>query len=263
MKKVHDKPYLLFDAGGTLIFPDFHLLADLIVASCPGRNRPTVESLHDFFLRATHELDRLLGRRLQGEGAQRPGTDHFIYRQMLSHTQVPEEKVDEVLAELDRLERERNLWSLTYPWVAETLQTLRAEGFRMSVISNSDGRVAQVLAAAGLGQFFEMVIDSYLEGYEKPDPKLFRLALVKLGLHPQECLYIGDFYHIDVLGANRAGIAGVQLDFAGLAGQAGWPGRRLPSVASLPGLLAYPGFSLADPDLHPFAGNASPSAANA
>ncbi|MBE3576747.1 MAG: HAD family hydrolase [Limnochordales bacterium] len=257
MTKERTRPYLLFDAGGTLVFPDFRLFAELIARASPERVQVEPASLHNAFLQATHKLDVLLGRKLRGERVESQGTDLFIYRQMLAYAGVPGEKVGWILARIDEHDRQRNLWSFTYPWVAETLQALQEQGWSMSVISNSDGRVEQVLWEAGLGRFFEIVIDSHREGCEKPDPRLFQRALARLGLQPQDCLYIGDFYHIDVLGANRAGIAAVHLDRAGLAEAAGWEGVRLPSVASLPDLLSRPDFCLADPALHPFAGRRS------
>jgi FMN phosphatase YigB (HAD superfamily) len=79
------------------------------------------------------------------------------------------------------------------------------------VVSNSDGRVEQALEAAGLRHLFDVVIDSTLAGVEKPDPRIFQAALEQLGVNPDEVIYVGDLYEIDVLGARAAGIEAVLL----------------------------------------------------
>ena len=57
-----------------------------------------------------------------------------------------------------------------------------------------------------------MVIDSAVEGVEKPDPAIFRLALERTGVAPEDALYAGDIYSIDVVGARAAGLRPVLVD---------------------------------------------------
>ena len=85
----------------------------------------------------------------------------------------------------------------------EALARLRAAGIRLGIVSNSDGRVEQALEAAGLRDYFDVVVDSALVGVEKPDPAIFRAALDALGVAAGEALYVGDLYEVDVLGARR------------------------------------------------------------
>ncbi|HHV53981.1 MAG TPA: HAD family hydrolase [Firmicutes bacterium] len=249
MPKVDEKVYLLLDAGGTLVFPDFPFFAHL-VNEITGRI-PSVAELHRAFLHATHSLDVLLGRALAGEPVPYDA-DYFIYREMLRRITVPPEAIEQILREVEEINLTRNIWTFTGNWVVPALKELAAAGYRMSVVSNSDGRVEAVLKNAGLRDFFDLVIDSAVEGFAKPDPRLFRRALSRLGLAPTQALYVGDFYHIDVLGANRAQVAALQLDGEGLAEAEGWPGRRVPNLSALPGLLAESGLDLDDPSWHPF-----------
>jgi FMN phosphatase YigB (HAD superfamily) len=67
-----------------------------------------------------------------------------------------------------------------------------------------------------LAQYFDVLIDSKLVGFEKPDPRIFQPALAGLGVAPEEALYVGDLYEVDVIGARRAGMAAVLLDPGGL-----------------------------------------------
>ena len=112
---------------------------------------------------------------------------------------------------LSDLHRERHLWCSVRERTHEALARLRAAGLRLGVVSNSDGRVEQALDAAGLRDYFDVVVDSALVGVEKPDPAIFRAALDALGVAPEEALYVGDLYEVDVVGARAAGIEAVLL----------------------------------------------------
>ncbi|MBE3583588.1 MAG: HAD family hydrolase [Limnochordaceae bacterium] len=246
---MHMRPYLLLDAGGTMVFPDFLLLGQLVREAAGVDHR--LESLYSAFLHACHALDQRLGQALQGGSAQ-PAADDFIYCEMLRRLGLAGADLEKVLEKLQALQPTRHLWTYRFAWLLPTLRCLREQGYRLSVISNSDGRVAEVLRLVGVADFFEIIVDSGREGVAKPDPELFWRALRRLQLTPEAALYIGDFYHIDVLGANRAGIPAVLLDTLGLAEAAGWTARRLPNLSHLPAYLQSADFHLDDPLLFPF-----------
>jgi HAD superfamily hydrolase (TIGR01509 family) len=124
---------------------------------------------------------------------------------------VPAGRMDEVARALQSLHQDWHLWCRTMPGTAESLDRLRAAGFRLAVVSNSDGRVEEALAAAGIRDRFDVILDSALVGVEKPDPAIFRAALTALGVAPEEALYVGDLYEVDVVGARAAGIEAVLL----------------------------------------------------
>lgn len=124
---------------------------------------------------------------------------------------VPANRMREVGDCLRDLHRERHLWCSVRERTHEALARLRAAGIRLGIVSNSDGRVEQALTIAGLRDYFEVVVDSALVGVEKPNPVIFQTALDALGVSPEEALYIGDLYEVDVLGARAAGIEAVLL----------------------------------------------------
>jgi putative hydrolase of the HAD superfamily len=124
---------------------------------------------------------------------------------------VPPERMGEVRNCLQRLHRERHLWCSVHEHTHAALARLRAAGLRLGVVSNSDGRVEQALSAAGLREYFDVVIDSSIFGTEKPDPAIFRAALDALDVAPEEALYVGDLYEVDVVGAEAAGMDAVLL----------------------------------------------------
>ena len=107
--------------------------------------------------------------------------------------------------------RKLNLWSCRAHRALEALEALRERGYRMAVISNADGRVRGLLEEAGLTGHLEFVVDSADVGIEKPDPRIFRTATDRLGLEPSVCVYVGDIYEIDVVGALGAGLEPVLI----------------------------------------------------
>ncbi len=62
------------------------------------------------------------------------------------------------------------------------------------------------MAYLGLDQFFDIRVLSSRYGFKKPDPRLFRLAMEKLGVSPDECVYVGDNPCKDLSGAKRVGM---------------------------------------------------------
>jgi putative hydrolase of the HAD superfamily len=98
------------------------------------------------------------------------------------------------------------------PGIPEALSRLVDAGFRLVVVSNSDGTVESGLRDRGLRRFFGPVVDSALVGYEKPDRRIFEYALRVSGAEPETTLHVGDLYDADVLGARAAGIHPALVD---------------------------------------------------
>jgi putative hydrolase of the HAD superfamily len=104
------------------------------------------------------------------------------------------------------------LWDAPVPGAESALTAVRRAGLVTAVISNSNGSIRGILDRLGLGRYLDFVLDSAEVGVEKPDPRLFQLALDRAGVRPAEAAYVGDLYSVDVLGARAAGLDGVLLD---------------------------------------------------
>jgi HAD superfamily hydrolase (TIGR01549 family) len=111
---------------------------------------------------------------------------------------------------------QRNLWRRVQADVEPTLRRLRAAGYVVGVVSNAEGTVAQLLHEVGLASLLDFVIDSHYVGFEKPDPRIFALALERAGTAPERTLYVGDIYAVDVVGARGAGMDAALLDSFGV-----------------------------------------------
>lgn len=58
----------------------------------------------------------------------------------------------------------------------------------------------------GIRDDFDFIIVSEEVGVKKPDPRIFEMALKKLGLNPEECIYVGDHPINDIQGASKVGM---------------------------------------------------------
>jgi HAD superfamily hydrolase (TIGR01509 family) len=119
-------------------------------------------------------------------------------------------------------------WNSPEPQAPEALALLRRAGLRAAVISNSNGSIRSILSALGLTEHLDFVIDSAEVGVEKPNPKIFQLALSRAGVAPTEAAYVGDLYSIDIRGARAAGMRAVLLDPGGH-----WGARDCPMASDL------------------------------
>jgi putative hydrolase of the HAD superfamily len=205
---------VLFDAGGTLVTLDYPFIADLV------RRRGFAVEL-DALPRADGQA-RLAIDRAAEAGAGPAGTDETrrpaYFSSLLRAAGVEGAGVAGLADEIERAHVERNLWRLPQPGALDALRGLRSRGVRTAVVSNSDGRIGEVLAATGMAPHLELVVDSHYEGVEKPDPEIFRRALARLGVGAERCAYVGDIYSIDVLGARGAGLEPVIIDPTGAYG---------------------------------------------
>ena len=111
-------------------------------------------------------------------------------------------------------ELEKLLWTAArlgepMPGTAQMLAGLRARGIRTGVISNlgwTGEALADRLHRLLPGHAFEFVIASSDYGVRKPNPLIFRAALARAGLSPEDVWFCGDQIDADVFGAQSAGI---------------------------------------------------------
>ncbi len=212
---------VLFDAGNTLVGLDYPRIAAGV-----GRALGiplTTEGLVQAGAKAAIALEG-------SAGTDQDRALRFL-RLLFIEAGVPDERMGEVQTILGQLHAEKHLWSGVDPRTLPSLQRLKQGGYRLGVVSNSDGRVAEALRAVGFDGLFEVIVDSKIAGVEKPDPRIFQVALEQLKVPAADALYVGDLYEIDVVGARRAGMAVVLLDPAGV--HAGRDVPTAPDVAAV------------------------------
>jgi putative hydrolase of the HAD superfamily len=89
--------------------------------------------------------------------------------------------------------------------------------YRLGVVSNFDytPTVDRILADRGFRECFETVVVSDAVGWRKPSSAIFRVAFERLGVAPDECLFVGDRPELDVAGARGVGMDVVWLNPGG------------------------------------------------
>jgi putative hydrolase of the HAD superfamily len=190
---------IIFDVGQTFLFPDFPFLKNLLAEYSVATD---IIPLKKGAAVAREEIFR---RRDEGSWK-----EYLTF--WMQYVGAPEHAIPEILARIYERHKREHLWSWLDPTAAETFAQLRSLGYRLGVISNSDGSVPGAMAKFGLDHLFECILDSALVNVEKPDPRIFDLALQQLGLLAERCIYVGDTYDRDVVGARRAGLVPILID---------------------------------------------------
>jgi HAD superfamily hydrolase (TIGR01509 family) len=220
---------VFLDAGGVLCHPSWTRVAEALV-----RHGATVTAaaLAAAEQKATRDIDNA-----STIGATDDRSRGWLYFNLvLQHAGVEQDAgTDAALAELREYHRLDNLWEHVEPDVAPALAALRERGLRLVVVSNANGRLRHLFDRVDLAKWFDHILDSHEWGVEKPDPRLFALALEQSHADASTTVHVGDLYHVDVMGARHAGLReGILFDMAGL-----YDGVDCPRVASLAALVEW------------------------
>ncbi len=96
--------------------------------------------------------------------------------------------------------------------IVEALDALEGHGIRTGILSNTpftSSVLVEELEKHGLAHRFSFVIASADYGLRKPHPFIFRVAVKKMGLAPEDIWFVGDKLEFDVKGANASGLCPV------------------------------------------------------
>ena len=215
---------VLFDAGGTLVQPNFRRIADELERDGVAVDLGILERAE---LAVRRDYDRHDYQRKPGDGWLNYCN---AFASAAGLASMP-------LTAVERLREYQNthcVWEAVMEGVVPVLERLRSR-FRLGVVSNASGSVRAAFERIGLAGFFEVIVDSGVEGVEKPDPRIFRLALERMGERAERAAYVGDIYHVDVVGARAAGLRPVLLDLHGIHAEK--PCERVRSLSELEGLF--------------------------
>ena len=221
-----DLDTIFLDAGGVLVYPNWMRLSDALARNGIGVEPGALAAADP---RAKRDLD--VAVEIQGTSDVSRGLLYF--RRVLIGAGVDESlaaspATERAWAELQEYHARWNLWEAVPAEVPAALDRLRDAGLRLLVVSNANGRLRACFERIGLLRHFHDVVDSCEVGVEKPDPRIFRIALERGGARPERTLHVGDLYQVDVVGARAAGIRAVLLDSDGL-----YADHDCPRVASL------------------------------
>lgn len=196
--------FVFFDVGNTLLFPN----RKRILAPLYERNiAPTDEQLRQLEVEIKHKFDEIV----EHGGRADESFWSMFYRRLFEVLGFQDEPMRQQLIASTRSSAN---WDQSRPGTREALAKIR-EKYKTAVISNSDGKIADVVARAGIADGFLSITDSGIVGKEKPHPLIFETALQSVGARPDESLYVGDVYSVDYLGATKAGMQAILFDVPG------------------------------------------------
>jgi putative hydrolase of the HAD superfamily len=205
---------VIFDLGGTLIdWPDWDddierrwgLSYDYLVTTLPGNHWPDSAT----YVRAMREAEKYHWQ--QVAKCQASSTPTALVRDGFQRMGLSVNE-QELLTAIDGYARAVNGWAIVFPDTQQTLQTLRKQGYRLGLLSNTwwaaEWHNAE-LATHGLGNLFDVIAYTSDLPRSKPHPSVFHYVAKRLGLPPEECIMVGDRMVDDIGGALAAGMRAV------------------------------------------------------
>jgi 2-haloacid dehalogenase len=129
-----------------------------------------------------------------------------------------------------------------FPEVAGVLQRLKRAGLATAILSNGTPRMLEAaVTAAGLGDLLDAVLSVEMVGVYKPHPRVYRLAVDRLGVDPGAIA----FQSSNAWDAHAASAFGMQVAWCNRYAQRrerlpGSPDAEIRTLADLPALLGVP-----------------------
>jgi putative hydrolase of the HAD superfamily len=186
-----------FDAGQTLVELDLDFLALRL------RERGLVVEPAALRAAAVPAWAHYEARVDAGVGHERLWRE--LFAELLAGAGVGE-RVAETVEWLRAEQPRANLFRAPIADMVALARELAAEGVIVAVLSNSEGRLAELFAEIGIARDFAAIIDSGRVGIEKPDPRIFAHALAVLGAPADvDAVHVGDSWAADIAGALAAG----------------------------------------------------------
>jgi putative hydrolase of the HAD superfamily len=197
---------ILLDAGGVLILPDELAVASALAAVGVQIDRSLLARAH---YAGIHAVDEDATTEVDWKAYNRAYVRELGITGSLA--EAAREALDRAFIGMD--------WIVVVESSLRALSALASRGLGLAIVSNSDGTVERVLretrlAQVGLGEGAEVVavVDSHHVGVEKPDPRIFEIALEKIGVAADRAIHVGDSVRFDVAGSRAAGVRPVHLD---------------------------------------------------
>lgn len=206
---------VFFDAGETIIHPhpSFpELFAIVCARNAVEVSAADVEAVQERL--APHLIDLA-----EDTGVTQPSLDPddsltfwtFLYRRFLEELGIDDDRLPQELYDTFSNSTSYKVFDDVLPALAK----LEESGYRLGLISNFEGWLENILVEQELGESFDVSVISGLEGFEKPDPAIYRVAIERAGVEPGRAVHVGDSVAMDVVPATAVGIKAVLLDRVG------------------------------------------------
>jgi putative hydrolase of the HAD superfamily len=201
---------VFFDAGGTLFRP--YPSVGAVYAATARKHGVVVDAgvVEKAFHARWHErnaLNSLTGQ--TSEKIEREWWYHLV-KDIFQNLDAFKD-FDAFFEELYDLFARAECWRL-FDDSIPVLETLKAAGYRLAIISNWDHRLFSIVEQLKLMPYFEHVTASSSVGISKPGKGIFESALKAMKIEAAASLHVGDSLTDDYQGATQAGLRAVLLD---------------------------------------------------
>jgi putative hydrolase of the HAD superfamily len=161
---------------------------------------------------------------------------HICQRLGVKYNQEQLDSTAELRYKLTRQE------AMTYKEGAlEALIYLRAKKYKIGLVSNCSLETTRIWPETKLAPLIDVPVFSAVEGIKKPDPRLFQIALDRLGVLAAECLYIADGMSQELTTASKLGMQAILVKVPHNSeyedNREEWNGATISSLKEVPGLL--------------------------
>ena len=201
---------IFFDLGWTLVYPpsgdwEFTQFAkelfhwDVYSSLPQERLKAARNTANDYFI-SRHKLSTL------EEEYDQFSHYYTIFAENLPELGVTPEDIQAITKE--KVYQSGNTYRL-FDDTIQTLETLKGN-YKLGIISDTWPSIVPVMDDLGLPPYFDTITYSFQVGCFKPDPRMFQDALSKMGLPPEECVFIDDTLK-NLWGAQAAGIQPVLI----------------------------------------------------
>lgn len=119
--------------------------------------------------------------------------------------------------------------------VLPALDDLEAPGRVLGLVSNFEAWLGDLLGRLGVLERFSVRVISGIDGLEKPEPAIYRLALDRAGVRAERAAFVGDNPEFDVVPPAALGMFPVLIDRRGR--HPDHPGARITDLRELAGVL--------------------------
>lgn len=112
----------------------------------------------------------------------------------------------------------RDIWAASIeaaevkPYAYTLLDQLRKKGMKLALVSNTPPTSHPIIDSLHLRERFDTVVFSCDVGFLKPDPRIFRVALDRLGVEAESSVIVGDKIRTDILGGAILGMRSILLE---------------------------------------------------
>ncbi|KYF66438.1 HAD family hydrolase [Sorangium cellulosum] len=189
-----------FDFGQTLVELDTGLLSARLAERGITAFREQLDGAVD------------AGWRAYNEAIQRGFGGHpwkIMMRRLLEVGGVPAGALDAAVDWLWTEQPRKNLWRRPIAGMIDVVAELVQAGVPVAVLSNSEGRLDELVDELGWSARFVAVADSGRLGFEKPGREIFAWTAERLGAPLAAVVHVGDSLAADVEGALAAGMRAV------------------------------------------------------